>query len=173
MRPRWILVHREIKSNSWAHKGTANSETSYLATWYHYSWQSYSFFTILELLEYSKLTKPLSYAHSYHGGCSLKSNSINIQFPKHTKADDNRIELAISCVKTMKKILGEVSATKLHLLQPPEKRWKDMLLLLPVEPMSFYCMTSSEECFHIEHESECPASTSCYYMFFKNRPYEC
>lgn len=146
------MVHREIKSNSWAHKGTANSETSYFATSYHYSWQSYSFFTILELLAYSKLIKPLSCTHSYHGGCSLKSNSINIQFPKHTKADDNRIELAISCVKTVKKILGESSATQL-----PEKRWKDMLLLLPVEPMSFYCMTSSEECFHFEHESERPA----------------
>jgi len=71
--------------------------------------------------------------------------------------------------KTMKKILGEISATNLHLLQPPEKRWKDILLFLPVEQMSIYCMTSSEECFHIEHESECPASTSCYYMFFKNR----
>jgi hypothetical protein len=84
-----------------------------LATWYHFSWQSYSFLTILELLAYSKLTKPLSCAHGYHGGCSLKSNSINIQFPKHTKADDNRIELAISCVKTMKKILREISGNQI------------------------------------------------------------
>jgi hypothetical protein len=31
---------------------------------------------------------------------------INIQFPKHTKADDNRIELAISCVENHEKDFG-------------------------------------------------------------------